>query len=316
MQIIVLHPREPRVFRFQLTRMRVVLLILAASALVAAVSSGLTWLVARAHAAPEVSRQARDNAYLRQNLAVLAARVGELQAQMVRLDALGERVSGLAGIAPKDFDFRHRPARGGPAGPAVSSELTLPELSDELARLGQQAEHRSDYFDVIEAALMDRQFHERRIPRVMPVATGYDGSGFGARIDPFTGRRTQHDGVDFVAPPGTPILAAAGGVVVAAEWHSEYGNMIDIDHGNGLKTRYAHASKSLVRVGDLVRPGQLIARVGSTGRSTGAHLHFEVHVNGVPRNPGGFLNAAAPAPQPAPESLASAPVPTDRTAIR
>jgi len=314
MQIIVLHPREPRVFRFQLTRLRVVLLVLALSALVAAASSGVTWLVARTQGAPEASRQARDNAYLRQNLAVLATRVGELQAQMVRLDALGERVSGLAGIAPQDFDFRHRPARGGPAAPALSSELTLPELRDELTRLGQQAEHRADYFDVIETALMDRQFRERRIPSVMPVATGYDGSGFGARIDPFTGRRTRHDGVDFVAPPGTPILAAAGGVVVAAEWHNEYGNMIDIDHGNGLKTRYAHASKTLVRVGDLVRPGQMIARVGSTGRSTGAHLHFEVHVNGVPRNPGGFLNAAAPAP--APDSLASAPVPTDRTAIR
>jgi len=316
MQIIVLHPREPRVFRFQLTRLRVVLFVLALSALVAAVSSALTWVVARAQAAPEVSRQARDNAYLRQNLSVLAARVGEIQAQMVRLDALGERVSGLAGIAPKDFDFRHRPARGGPVGPAASSELTLPELSDELAHLGQQADRRADYFDVIEAALMDRQLSERRIPSVMPVATGYDGSSFGARIDPFTGRRTQHDGVDFVAPPGTPILAAAGGVVVAAEWHTEYGNMIDIDHGNGLKTRYAHASKSLVRVGDLVRPGQMIARVGSTGRSTGAHLHFEVHVNGVPRNPGGFLNAAAPAPSQARESLASVPAPTDRMAIR
>jgi murein DD-endopeptidase MepM/ murein hydrolase activator NlpD len=96
------------------------------------------------------------------------------------------------------------------------------------------------------------------------VATGYDGSSFGTRIDPFTGRRSQHEGVDFVAPTGTPILAAAGGVVVAAEWHSEYGNMIDIDHGNGLKTRYAHASKSLVRAGDIVRPGQMIA--GSAAR--------------------------------------------------
>lgn len=314
MQVIVLHPREPRVFRFQLTRVRVVLLTIALCALVAAASSGVTWLVARNGAAPEMSRQARDNAYLRENLAVLATRVGELQAQMVRLDALGERVSGLAGIAPQDFDFRHRPARGGPVGPGVARELTLPELRDELARLGRQADSRADYFDVIEAALTDRQLRERRQPRVLPVATGYDGSSFGARIDPFTGRRTQHDGVDFVAPPGTPILAAAGGVVVAAEWHHEYGNMIDIDHGNGLKTRYAHASKSLVKVGDLVREGQLIARVGNTGRSTGAHLHFEVHVNGVPRNPGGFLNAAAPAPIPAP--LAAAPVPTDRTAIR
>lgn len=314
MQIIVLHPREARVFRFQLTRLRVVLSAVALCVLVAAVSSGLTWLVARNAAVPEVSRQARDNAYLRQNLAVLATRVGELQAQMVRLDALGERVSGLAGIAPQDFDFRHRPARGGPASPVRSSDLTLPELRDELARLGKQADHRVDYFDVIETALMDRQLRERRQPSVLPVASGYDGSSFGTRIDPFTGRRSQHDGVDFVAPAGTPIVAAAGGVVVASEWHHEYGNMIDIDHGNGLKTRYAHASKALVKVGDLVRPGQLIARVGSTGRSTGAHLHFEVHVNGVPRNPGAFLTASAPAQ--VQEALAAAPLPTDRTAIR
>lgn len=310
MQIIVLHPREQRMLRFHLTRLRVALLMLALCSLVAAAASGVTWLVARSQASPEVSRQARENVFLRQNLAVLAASVGDLQAQMVRLDALGERVSGLAGIAPQDFDFRHRPARGGPAAPAQSTELTLPELRAELARLGEQAEHRVDYFDVIETALMDRQMRERRIPRVLPVATGYDGSSFGARIDPFTGRRSQHDGVDFVAPTGTPILAAAGGVVVAAEWHNEYGNMIDIDHGNGLKTRYAHASKSLVRAGDIVRPGQMIARVGSTGSSTGAHLHFEVHVNGLPRNPNGFLNAAAPAP------LAEALSPTDRTAIR
>ncbi|WP_454765032.1 M23 family metallopeptidase [Cupriavidus campinensis] len=309
MQIIVLHPRAPRVFRLQLTPLRVGLLAILLCMLVAGTSSAITWFVARAHAAADPSREARDKTYLRENLAVLAARVGELQAQMVRLDALGERVSGLAGIAPQDFDFRHRPARGGPAPAGLSRALTLPDLRDELARLGEQAGHRADYFDVIEGALLDRQLRERRIPSVVPVAAGYDGSSFGARIDPFTGRRTQHEGVDFVAPSGTPIVAAAGGVVVAAEWHHEYGNMIDIDHGDGLKTRYAHASKSLVKVGDLVRPGQEIARVGSTGRSTGAHLHFEVHVNGVPRNPTGFLTAAAPSP-------AAALAATDRTAIR
>ncbi|TSP10320.1 M23 family metallopeptidase [Cupriavidus campinensis] len=313
MQIIVLHPRAPRVFRLQLTPLRAGLLAIVVCLLVAAASSAITWYVARAQPGGEASGQARDNAYLRANLAVLAARVGELQAQMVRLDALGERVSGLAGIAPQDFDFRHRPARGGPAGAERSTALTLPDLRDELARLGKQAEHRVDFFDVIEGALIDRQLRERRTPSVMPVAVGYDGSSFGTRIDPFSGRRTRHDGVDFVAPTGTPIVAAAGGVVVAAEWHPEYGNMIDIDHGNGLKTRYAHASKSLVKVGDLVRAGQEVARVGSTGRSTGAHLHFEVHVNGVPRNPIGFLTAAAPNPAPA---IAAAPVPTDRAAIR
>lgn len=311
MQIIVLDPRSTRTLRVQLTPLRVGLLAILACLFVAGASSAITWFVARATPLPESVLQARDNSYMRENLTVLAARVGELQAQMVRLDALGERVSGLAGIAPQDFDFRHPPGRGGPAPSGLSSALTLPELRVELARLGEQADHRADFFDVIEGALLDRQLRERRIPSVVPVATGYDGSSFGTRIDPFTGRRSRHEGVDFVAPSGTPILAAAGGVVVAAEFHPEYGNMIDIDHGNGLKTRYAHASKSLAKVGDIVRPGQEIARVGSTGRSTGAHLHFEVHVNGVPRNPTGFLTAAAPTP-----ALAVAPRPTDRKAIR
>lgn len=180
----------------------------------------------------------------------------------------------------------------------------MPELGAELRRLGEDADHRADYFNVIEAALTDRQLSDRRIPRVMPVAASYNASSFGARIDPFSGHRVQHDGVDFAAPAGTPIVAAAGGVVVAQEWHHEYGNMIDVDHGNGLKTRYAHVSRALVKVGDLVRAGQTIAQVGSTGRSTGAHLHFEVHVNGVPRNPASFLMAA------------TAPAPTDRVALR
>lgn len=121
---------------------------------------------------------------------------------------------------------------------------------------------------------MDRQIHAKMMPTVRPVATGYDSSGFGVRIDPFTGRRTQHDGVDFVGPVGTPIVAAAGGVVVASEFHHEYGNMIDIDHGNGLKTRYAHASKVFVKVGDIVKAGQRIALIGRTGRATGPHLHL------------------------------------------
>jgi hypothetical protein len=163
MQIIVLHPREQRMLRFHLTRLRVALLMLALCSLVAAAASGVTWLVARSQASPEVSRQARENAFLRQNLAVLAASVGDLQAQMVRLDALGERVSGLAGIAPRISTF----AIAQPVGPGRAGAVDrtdLPELRAELARLGEQAEHRVDYFDVIETALMDRQMRERRIP--------------------------------------------------------------------------------------------------------------------------------------------------------
>ncbi len=224
----------------------------------------------------------------------MAARIGEMQAQMVRLDALGARVSGLAGVPPREFDFKSMPGRGGPQG-AVSRSLSMPEIQSELDRLTRSADQRNDYLSVLESTLMDRQIHAKMMPTVRPVATGYDSSGFGVRIDPFTGRRTQHDGVDFVGPVGTPIVAAAGGVVVASEYHHEYGNMIDIDHGNGLKTRYAHASKVFVKVGDIVKAGQRIALIGRTGRATGPHLHFEVHVNDVPQNPVAFLeNAGQP----------------------
>ncbi|MES2008498.1 M23 family metallopeptidase [Cupriavidus basilensis] len=311
MQIIVLHPRLRRVRHFTLSRGKVLAGIALLCLVVGLVSSALTWIVARSGiAAP--ARAPGDDAYLRANLNVLATRVGEIQARMVRLDALGERVSGLAGIAPKEFNFRQPPGRGGLAASAQSRTSSLPELQLALARLSDQAEQHADYFDAVASTLLDRQSESRRVPRVLPVASGYDASGFGWRFDPFTGRRTPHDGVDFSAPTGTPIVAAAGGVVVAAQWHPEYGNLIDIDHGNGLKTRYAHASKLQVKAGDLVKPGQQIALVGSTGRSTGAHLHFEVHVDGVPQNPNRFLAIAKPAPA----QVAQAPDPTDRNLIR
>lgn len=295
MQIIMLHPRLPRVRHFTLSRGKVFACIVLLCLLVALAASALTWIVARsALGAPQ--RAPGEDAYLRANLNVLAARVGEIQARMVRLDALGERVSGLAGIAPKEFNFQQPPGRGGLAPAAQSRTSSLPELQLALATLSEQAERHADYFDVVASTLLDRRIEDRRIPRVLPVADGYDASGFGWRFDPFTGRRTPHDGVDFAAPAGTPIVAAAGGVVVAAQWHPEYGNLVDIDHGNGLKTRYAHASRMLVKPGDLVKPGQQVALVGSTGRSTGAHLHFEVHVDGTPQNPNRFLAVAKAAP--------------------
>lgn len=311
MQIIVLHPRLPRVRHFTLSRGKIFAGIVLLCLVVALVSSALTWIVARAGIGAPV-RAPGDDAYLRANLNVLAARVGEIQARMVRLDALGERVSGLAGIAPKEFDFKQPPGRGGLAPSAQSRTSSLPELQLALASLSEQADRHADYFDVVASTLLDRRIEDRRVPRVLPVATGYDASGFGWRFDPFTGRRSPHDGVDFSAPAGTPIVAAAGGVVAAAEWHAEYGNLIDLDHGNGLKTRYAHASRLLVKPGDLVKPGQQIALVGSTGRSTGAHLHFEVHVDGVPQNPNRFLAVAKSSSA----QVAQATIPTDRTAIR
>ena len=126
-----------------------------------------------------------------------------------------------------------------------------------------------------------------------PVTGRTAGSAFGWRLDPFTGQSALHTGLDFQADTGTPILAAAGGVVIAQEFHPAYGNMIELDHGNQLVTRYAHASRTLVKQGDLVRRGQKIAEVGSTGRSTGPHLHFEVLVQGVFQDPQKFFNAGS-----------------------
>ncbi len=306
MQIILIHPRKTGAVH--LSRRSVVAAIGAALLAVAALSGGAMWLAVKQGLVPGAAlsgTSGADSSVTRENLNLMAARIGEMQAQMVRLDALGARVSGLAGVPPREFDFKSQPGRGGPEG-AFSRAVSMPEIQSELDRLTRSADQRNDYLSVLESTLMDRQIHAKMMPTVRPVAVGYDSSGFGARIDPFTGRRTQHDGVDFVAPVGTPIVAAAGGVVVASEYRSDYGNMVDIDHGNGLKTRYAHASKVFVKIGDIVKAGERIALVGRTGRATGSHLHFEVHVNDVPQNPVAFLENAgqpkmavtkAPAPQ-------------------
>ncbi|ANJ73691.1 M23 family metallopeptidase [Ralstonia insidiosa] len=306
MQIILIHPRKTGAVH--LSRRSVVAAIGAALLAVAALSGGAMWLAVKQGLVPGAGlsgTSGADASVTRENLNLMAARIGEMQAQMVRLDALGARVSGLAGVPPREFDFKSQPGRGGPEG-AFSRAVSMPEIQSELDRLTRSADQRNDYLSVLESTLMDRQIHAKMMPTVRPVAVGYDSSGFGTRIDPFTGRRTQHDGVDFVAPVGTPIVAAAGGVVVASEYRSDYGNMVDIDHGNGLKTRYAHASKVFVKIGDIVKAGERIALVGRTGRATGSHLHFEVHVNDVPQNPVAFLENAgqpkmavtkAPAPQ-------------------
>ncbi len=231
----------------------------------------------------------RNEQFMRDNVSAMARRLGEMQAQLMRLDALGERVAKLAGIRPEEFNFRDLPGRGGVEGPGARP-LSMTELSDQVERVARGVESRADYLDVVESELMSAQVRSALLPQNTPVTAGFIGSGFGSRLDPFSGQMAMHAGLDFAAPVGTPILAAAGGVVSAAEYNAAYGNMLVIDHGNGLQTLYAHASKLEVGAGEIVRKGQQIARVGSTGRSTGSHLHFEVHVNGAPQNPARFLS--------------------------
>jgi murein DD-endopeptidase MepM/ murein hydrolase activator NlpD len=224
--------------------------------------------------------------FLRENLDVMAKKVGEMQAKLLQLDALGERVSGLAGIPLTDT------TKAGTGGTLVSARpLSMEELHKALNDLEVHTGQRVDMLTVVESRLFDLKIKKLMIPTQHPVAAGNLGSPFGWRIDPINGGSALHTGLDFQASTGTPIVAAAGGVVVTQEYHPAYGNMVEIDHGNNLITRYAHASQVFVKKGDLIKRGKKIAEVGTTGRSTGPHLHFEVLVQGVPQDPQKFLTA-------------------------
>lgn len=242
----------------------------------------------------------RRERYMRQNLDAMAVKVGELQARLVRLEAVSERVAGMAGMKPEEFKVIEPVGgaaslpSGGPYTPLRSalqqpSKATLEAMLNELDVMNQHGEQQADVLTLIESRLFEKRLDTLMVPSTAPVTGGPIGSGFGFRTDPFRGSRALHTGLDFPAPTGTPIAAAAGGVVLTAEFHPQYGQMIELDHGNQLVTRYAHASRMLVKPGDLVKRGQKIAEVGSTGRSTGPHLHFEVLVDGVPQNPARFL---------------------------
>jgi murein DD-endopeptidase MepM/ murein hydrolase activator NlpD len=230
---------------------------------------------------------AQRDKYLRENIEVLAKKLGEMQAKMLQLESLSERVSGLAGLNPSDMKVKQ-----GQGGILVAGrDLTLQELQATLNDLELVSNQRNDLLTVIESRLFEQKVKKMMVPTQTPVLNPNLGSIFGWRIDPMTGRSALHTGLDFPSEPGTPIFSAAGGVVVTQEFHPQYGNMIEVDHGNDLITRYGHSSRVFVKKGDLIKRGQKIAEVGNTGRSTGPHLHFEVLVQGVPQDPQKFLNA-------------------------
>lgn len=307
MQIILLHPR----FSAKTVTLTHWHLILAALGFVFSVimAASLLYYLTFRHAADlniplmrdmvasathEFDDTSKKDKYIKENLAAMAMKLGEMQAQLMRLDALGERVQGLAGVKPQEFNFKELPGRGG-AEPASGKEMSLSmsEFQQALDAMARDVEHRADYMNVVETALMSNKIRTKLLPTIQPVNVAYNASGFGWRVDPFTGRSAFHEGIDFASAVGTPIVAAAGGVIIAAEYHHQYGNMIEIDHGNDIVTRYAHASRLLMKVGDIVKRGQHIADIGSTGRSTGPHLHFEVLVKGMQQDPHKFLSAGA-----------------------
>ena len=221
----------------------------------------------------------------------MSIRVGEINAHVIRLDALGKRLTQMANINSREFDFDTGPAVGGPedaSGPGVSAEV--PDLTAMLDAAESKLQSRSNQLLALENIILSRSLNEAIRPEGRPVAEGHISSYFGERQDPFDGTEAWHRGVDFAGALGSQVLSVAAGVVTKSEPHSGYGNLIEINHGNGFMTRYAHNARSLVRVGDMVVRGQPIALMGSTGRSTGPHVHFEVLRNGQQINPLAFVD--------------------------
>ncbi len=220
----------------------------------------------------------------------LAARIGQLSAHIIRLDALGQRLVNMAGLEDGEFNFGAEPPMGGPENSDAAFGMHSGEIGGLVDDLQGQIEDRMRQLDVLESLMFNRRLTAEVRPEGRPVSTGYMSSGFGYRTDPFHGRRAFHGGLDFVAPKGSEVLAIASGVVIFSGRDGNYGNMVELDHGNGLVTRYAHNKENLVTVGDVVKKGDLIALVGSTGRSTAPHVHLEVLENGRLVNPRKYVN--------------------------
>ena len=230
---------------------------------------------------------------VRESINALTARLGVLQAQVIRLNALGKRLVGMAGLEKGEFDFGSPPPQGGPEQPSVLDEkpLPLPTLTRSVYDLNQQLKTRQEQLSVLETMFRHRNLLDEVLPQGRPVNDGWISSYFGYRTDPFNSRREWHPGVDIAGKLGEPVVAVAAGIVTYAGKHGGYGNLVEINHGNGFVTRYGHNSKVLVAVGDTVSKGQEVALMGSTGRSTGPHVHFEVWRSGRLVNPIKYLSA-------------------------
>jgi murein DD-endopeptidase MepM/ murein hydrolase activator NlpD len=219
----------------------------------------------------------------------IAIQLGDMKAHVIRLDALGQRLTAMAGIKSTEFNFGHDPPQGGPEIDIPGARPEIGDISSMLKNLQSQIDRSGSQLSALENVILSRQLGQEIHPEGRPVSTGYESSGFGERVDPFTGGEEFHEGIDFAAPAGTRIHAVAAGIVTWAGPRGGYGNMVQIDHGNGYATRYGHAEKVLVHVGETVNRGDALALVGDTGRSTGPHVHFEVLKNGHEVNPARFV---------------------------
>lgn len=241
------------------------------------------------------SRRAGDLAQLsadaRRKLEAMTRKLAELQVRVTRLDALGTHLTALAGLEGGEFNFAAEPALGGPMMPLLpESQTSLPApLKDSFDGLSVALSDREMQLDILAGLLFDAEAQTEAIPAGRPVLSGWLSSAYGSRTDPFTGKRAWHQGIDFAGAEGDHIIAVASGVVSWSGERTGYGTLVEIAHGDGLITRYAHNRENRVEVGDLVRQGDVIALMGNSGRSTGPHVHFEIFKHGRAVDPSSYV---------------------------
>jgi murein DD-endopeptidase MepM/ murein hydrolase activator NlpD len=300
MNIILFTSRRGQVWSFEVDPLRFVLMLVAGLAMLLAVAMyagtrlGHTETAYPANWQDAARGQQSEIAEVRRSaqadLDALALRLGQMQAQMLRLNALGGRLVIQGNLDKEEFDFDAEPAVGGPGSVAAVESVSYPDFRAMLDALGAEINDREQKLSVLETLLMSRSLSERVMPSGRPVEDGWLSSKYGKRNDPFTGKQEFHKGLDFAGKKGSVVNVVGDGVVTWAGERSGYGDMVEVSHGNGYVTRYAHNQKHLVKVGDTVRKGQQIAQMGSTGRSTGPHVHFEVLRDGKTVNPAKYID--------------------------
>ena len=309
MKVILVSQKFGSTKTLNITRQRMLLLALGGALLVAALSFATYWL-AKQQIGPSLSQEvlvqwkseldeqasllAEEKRAAQESLDAMAVRMAEYQARMLRLEALGERLTVMAKLDRGEFDFSEKPAMGGPED-AINGDdaYSKPDFIDSMDRLSSLIENREQQLDILETLITNRQIEDAGYLAGRPIKKGWMSSRFGKRTDPFNGQLAWHKGVDFAGKENAEIIAVASGVVTWSGERYGYGEMVEVNHGNGFSTRYAHNKENLVTPGEIVKKGQVIAKMGSSGRSTGPHVHFEVYKNGKAVNPARYIYRAS-----------------------
>ncbi len=256
----------------------------------ALISGGIVYLLLSSNAIPSNSSSHQSN-YLTANSNVssaplsdtkspqviaLTTKLAELQSQVLRLNALGERLAEDANIPENEFNLKLLPPTGGPMVASDVSGKSIEELTLEILQLNGKLDHEEKQLTMLESLLLGHHIVESSYLSGRPISKGWLSSYYGVRKDPFTGRATMHKGIDFAGKENSNVIATGAGVISWSGKRFGYGQLVEINHGNGIKTRYGHNKEIIVSVGDVVEKGQAIAKMGSTGRSTGPHVHYEI----------------------------------------